>query len=37
MVDETKSTGTQWMISPVLAGIVGGILITIVLLLANWG
>ena len=37
MVDETKSTGTQWMKSPVLAGITGGILLTIVLHLANWG
>jgi hypothetical protein len=37
MVDDTKSTVTQWMRSPILAGIVGGILITIVLHLAHWG
>jgi hypothetical protein len=37
MVDETKSTVTQWMRSPILAGLIGGILITIVLHLANWG
>ena len=37
MVDDTKSTVTLWIRSPILAGLVGGILITIVLHLANWG
>jgi len=36
MIDDTKSAGTQWMKAPVIAGIVGGILITIVLHLSNW-
>jgi hypothetical protein len=37
MVDKTTNTGMQWMRSPILAGIGGGILITIVLHLANRG
>ncbi|MFA4823610.1 MAG: hypothetical protein WC593_00480 [Methanoregula sp.] len=37
MIDEPTGTGTQWMKAQVLAGITGGILLTIVLHLANGG
>jgi hypothetical protein len=37
MIDDTKSTGKQWMKAPVLAGITGGIFLTLILHLSNWG
>ena len=37
MTDDTKNARTQWMKAPVIAGITGGIFLTIVLHLSNWG
>ena len=37
MIDETTGAGKQWMKAPVLAGISGGMFLTLILCLSNWG
>jgi len=37
MIDETKSAGKQWIKAPVIAGMTGGIFLTLILHLSNWG